>query len=431
MKNSNPIHIQTALSCAIDTIAQNLQDCVKNPEKDYSRTRKLSLKTVLCMIIGMGENKLSKELYEWFGYTPDTASVSAFVQQRNKILPNTLEKIFQEFIKLTLPNDLFKGYRLLAVDGSDLRLPTNTKDSFSSISNNEGEKSYNLVHINAMYDVTNIVYVDAIVQGKKGMNEHNAVVSMVDRSTIIEPSIVLMDRGYESFNTIAHFQEKSWNYLIRAKDSYGIISNLALPNTNEFDMEITLTLTRRQTKETLKLLKEHPERYRWIQPHTTFDYIKPKESQFYDLHFRAVRVLISEGVYETIYTNLDKEMFPPETIKALYHMRWGIETSFRDLKYPVGLMSLHSKKMDFMLQEVFAKLIMYNYASLIARKISVPDGKQVNFSVAVDISRQYFKNNLSASCVVELIKKHLSPIRPGRQFERYERRLASVSFQYR
>lgn len=87
--------------------------------------------------------------------------------------------------------------------------------------------------------------------------------------------------------------------------------------------------------------------------------------------------------------------------------------------------------MDFMLQEVFAKLILYNYASLIARKISVPDGKQVNFSVAVDICRQFFKNNLSASCVVELIKKHLSPIRPGRQFERYKRQLAPVSFQYR
>lgn len=55
----------------------------------------------------------------------------------------------------------------MAVDGSDLRLPTNTKDSFSSINNNEGEKSYNLVHRNAMYDVTNKVYVDAIVHGKK------------------------------------------------------------------------------------------------------------------------------------------------------------------------------------------------------------------------------------------------------------------------
>ena len=60
--------------------------------------------------------------------------------------------------------------------------------------------------------------------------------------------------------------------------------------------------------------------------------------------------------------------------------------------------------MDFMLQEVFAKLIMYNYASLIARKISVPDRKQVNFSATVDICRQYFKNKLSASCRMELIK---------------------------
>ena len=41
-------------------------------------------------------------------------------------------------------------------------------------------KSYNLVHRNAMYDVINKVYVDAIMQGKKGRNEHNAVVSMVD-----------------------------------------------------------------------------------------------------------------------------------------------------------------------------------------------------------------------------------------------------------
>ena len=47
-----------------------------------------------------------------------------------------------------------------------------------------------------------------------------------------------------------------------------------------------------------------------------------------------------------------------------------------------------------MLQEVFAKLIMYNYASLIAREESVPDGKQVNFSAAVDICRQYFKNHI-------------------------------------
>ena len=95
------------------------------------------------------------------------------------------------------------------------------------------------------------------------------------------------------------------NFVIRAKESYGIISNLPLPDTDEFDANITLSLTRRQTKETLALLAAYPERYRWIQPHTTFDYIKPKQSNMYDLHFRVVRFRISDGSYETVYTNLD------------------------------------------------------------------------------------------------------------------------------
>ena len=80
-----------------------------------------------------------------------------------------------------------------------------------------------------------------------------------------------------------------------------MISNLQLPNSEEFDVDTTLTLTRRQTKETLALLSAYPERYRWIQPHTTFDYIAPKAPNMYDLHFRVVRFRISDGCYETIY----------------------------------------------------------------------------------------------------------------------------------
>lgn len=56
-----------------------------------------------------------------------------------------------------------------------------------------------------------------------------------------------------------------------------------------------------------------------------------------------------------------KDAFPIQEIKHLYAMRWGIETSFRELKYSVTLLHLHSKKVDFIYQEVFAKLIMYNF----------------------------------------------------------------------
>ncbi|WP_242877719.1 IS4 family transposase [Desulfosporosinus sp. BG] len=264
------------------------------------------------------------------------------------------ELLFHEFTRLAVPENSLQDYRLLAVDGSDLRLPSNSNDGFSSIRNSEDSKNYNLVHLDAMYDLIGKVYVNASVQPKKGMNEHKALLSMVDQSEISGNVIAIMDRGYESFNNIAHFQEKSWYYIIRAKESYGIISRLSLPDCPEYDEEIMLTLTRRQTKETLSLLKAYPHRYRWIQPHTTFDFIKPKDSKFYDLHFRAVRFAIADGVYEAVYTNLNAEDFPPEKIKQFYNLSWGIETSFKELKYAVGLASLHSKKKDFILQEIFA-----------------------------------------------------------------------------
>lgn len=424
-------HIRAALYRSINKVADDPNACAKNPERDFSRKRKLPLRTMLLMLVGIGGGSLAKELYDWFGYSTSTASSSAFVQQRDKIRPEALEMIFKDFVSTTTPTATFQGYRLLAVDGSDLRLPSNPSDEFSLIRNSAGQKQYNLVHLNAMYDLVNKVYVDVAMQGKKGMNEHKALVSMVDRSDISGKVLVLMDRGYESFNNIAHFQEKHWNFIIRAKESYGIISGLRLPKCPEYDEEVILTLTRRQTKETLHLLNSQPERYRWIQPHTTFDYIGRKQSNMYDLHFRAVRFRLPDGNYETVYTNLDKELFPIEKIKELYNLRWGIETSFRELKYTVGLACLHSKKKDSMLQEVFSRLILYNYASLIARKVPTPEGKQVNFSVAMLVCKQFLKKKITSAEMLAILAKHLSPIRPGRKFKRYQNLISAVAFQYR
>lgn len=50
---------------------------------------------------------------------------------------------------------------------------------------------------------------------------------------------------------------------------------------------------------------------------------------------------------------------------AQYSMRWGIETSFRELKYAVGLTSFHAKKREYILQEIWARLILYNFCEVI------------------------------------------------------------------
>ena len=47
-------------------------------------------------------------------------------------------------------------------------------------------------------------------------------------------------------------------------------------------------------------------------------------------------------------------------MKEMYHRRWDIETSFRELKYALGGINFHSKKDDFIKMELFAHFIMFN-----------------------------------------------------------------------
>ena len=178
-RKSYPKRIRAALFLAIKRTAANLDTCVKVPGKDFSRTRKLPLQAMLLMLFGMGGGSPSKELYDWFGYTSNTVTASAFAQQRNKIRPKAIKMIFNEFVTSTMPTAVFQGYRLFAVDGSDLRLPSDPTNDFSLIRNAKEQKQYNLAHLNAMFDLMSKVYVDATMQGKKGMNEHSARVSMI------------------------------------------------------------------------------------------------------------------------------------------------------------------------------------------------------------------------------------------------------------
>ena len=86
-------------------------------------------------------------------------------------------------------------------------------------------------------------------------------------------------------------------------------------------------------------------------------------SPSFDFECRVVRFKISDDTYESIITNLDESEFNIQDIKELYHLRWEIETSYRELKYHLDLNTLHSKKRMFIEQEIYAKLVLYNFCS--------------------------------------------------------------------
>ena len=86
---------------------------------------------------------------------------------------------------------------------------------------------------------------------------------------------------------------------------------------------------------------------------------------------------ISDFTYKTLFIDFPKEDFPGQVLKELYKMRWSIEKLFKELKYNVGLASIHSKKQKLIFQEVFSKLIMYNFVPLISYHVKSLKNKEL------------------------------------------------------
>lgn len=432
--------IKQALNDAIQVITDYKWLYSVRPGKDNTRNRKFPFKKMVSSILAFRGGTLNREIMDFFGLDPRIGSSSAFIQQRAKILPEAFECLFHYFTSKVDESKLYRGLRLLAVDGSDLQIAANPNDPESYYPGVNGQKSYNLLHINAMYDLLQHTYMDAIIQKSRNSDESGALTDMVDRSDI-KQAILLADRNYESYNNLAHIQEKGWYFLIRIKDNTkGITSGLLLPDKDEYDVPFQIHLTRKQTNSVKQLLKDK-NHYKLVASTQRFDYLpqtsrKHDPAVFYDLSFRIVRFPLSDTMCETIITNLDAEKYPLSEIKRLYAMRWGIETSFRNLKHTLGLLHLHAKKVEFILQEIFAKLTMYNFCELITQSVVIQQEQKkyaykVNFSDAVHICFEFFLKNVPPPVVEAKLMKYISPIRPGRKDTRKQTQKPAVSFTYR
>lgn len=421
-----PKYLKKLLLSEMKSVASRSDEFCINPNNQFIRRRKLPFITVIKTIIGMESKSLTNEIIDAFDAKPSLPSASAFVQQRCKIKPEAFKEIFDGFTSKLLAHNS-SDLRILAVDGSDVQIATNPDDLSSYHPGSNGQKPYNLLHLNALYDLNQHIYTDAIIQGRNDFNEHSALQEMVDRSKI-KRALVIADRGYESYNNMAHIQEKGWFFLIRIRDGkQSIKSGFVLPKTDEFDEKISLKITRRQNKETKELFKDK-NHYKFLPSTSVFDYLKPKSqrhepTKFYELGFRIVRFKVTEDLYETVLTNLDKEEYPAKKLKALYASRWGIETSFRDLKYTIGMLNFHSKKVMCIHQEIYSHLIIYNFAEMITSHVVIKKRQRkytykANFSIAAHMCRLFYQGKTTSPNLETIIARNIIPIRPERHRER-------------
>lgn len=210
-----------------------------------------------------------------------------------------------------------------------------------------------------------------------------------------------------------------------------------IPNDENFDIQINRILTRSQSKKK-HLHPELEDQYRFICKAVTFDYIESDSEKEYPILLRILRFKISDDGYENIITNLPADEFSAEEIKKLYGLRWNLETSFRELKHTIGAVNFHSKKREYIEMEVWARLILYNFCSIITRHVVI--GKknrkhiyQVNYTVAYNACHYFLRlhNGEEPPNIESLIEQNILPIRPERKYARQHRFRVPVSFTYR
>ncbi|MGM9890257.1 MAG: IS4 family transposase [Floccifex porci] len=410
--------------------------------KDYTRNRKLSMSSVLKSLFSFGCSSLHDEYNRLHVHHKIDTSLCAFVRARDKISLRGIKLILQKLNKKMSYDKTFKGYRLLAIDGSKVSIYPNKKDDEIEKRKSKGDgKPSSLIHVSALFDVLNKVFIDCRVNKESEADELRDATQFI-KDNINDKNIFVCDRGYGGYNLFYNIMKTDQHFVIRIKDinsSTSIshrIKKIIKDLNEEFDETVTLTFSRKaSTSPDVVVLSDKRREY---------DFFNDSKQGDIKMTLRFVRFRLEdakeEDSYECLVTNLSEEEMSVSDLKEIYRLRWGIETGFMHLKYAIGLNRFHAKKLSEITKEVWMRLINYNLDSLIIMQIAESkrnrESKKKKYSYTICFSQAaYIIRDAYKTKVEDDLEKNIAamviPVKPDRHFDRNVRPHSYQTFCYR
>ncbi|VTP95809.1 Uncharacterised protein [Sphingobacterium daejeonense] len=303
----------------------------------------------------MCKRTLSVELEGFFGELGKkiSCSVSAFSQQRSKLSPLFFlvwNRVLCESFLRHAPGDTrrWMGYRLIAVDGSNLAL-VNTP---SLQANFGGQSNQNSSFVQAKtfyhYDVLNDLVTHACIAPYR-TSELTLASHWIEELPV--DSIAIYDRYYSTFKMFAlhSWQESERKFVIRAKDSLEFVKRFL--KTGKVSQVIELA----PTQASISGLRQS-------------GFATDSSTR---IRIRLVRVEL-QSTTEVIATNLwQEEGFENDMFGDLYFRRWGVETNISKLKNTMQMESFSGLTVESVEQDFYATVMMSNLHSILIRDAQV------------------------------------------------------------
>ncbi|MEI6100699.1 MAG: IS4 family transposase [Eubacteriales bacterium] len=397
-------------------------------DSDFIRTRKLPFNKVAILIAKLCKKTLSVELESFFNdIQSDSCSVSAFSQQRSKLNP-----LFFDYWNQVLTSSFYyygsqsvkrwNSFRIIAADGSNISL-INNKALSEFFGGQRNQYSY-FVQAKTFYhyDVLNeLIVLSNIKPYKYGEMKmaHEAI------KHLEEDMLTIYDRNFGNYKMIAlHlWQERERKFVIRGNERYNWIKQFILSG------ETSSLVTIYPTIQMVKNMRES-------------GFIVTDKTK---LVVRLVRVELEKSV-EVLITNLwEEEGYKSSEFKALYNMRWGVETNISIQKNILQLESFSGLTVTSVMQDFYATILITNLHSVI-----IKDAEQTIQERAKESKRKYpvkvNKNKSFGKLKLQLVKlfttqdpesilqllhtyfiKEVVPIRKGRSFPRVRKNVSTKS----
>ena len=169
---------------------ENRELFVKNPNVDFTSSRKVTFFDMMWFLIFIGANSMSEEIRRAFNYKNFSfISEAAIFKSRSKIKISAFKYLLKKFNDSIENLKTYRGYRVVAVDGSDFSSPYDAKSEFATVTNQYG--GANRMHVSFIFDILNKIYLDCAVEPKNKADERKSAIKML--SSFKEKILAIMD----------------------------------------------------------------------------------------------------------------------------------------------------------------------------------------------------------------------------------------------
>lgn len=325
--------------------------CHRTSTQAFIRNRSLPFHVVFLFLINLIKDSLQTELDNFFKtwlhleFPLRKVTKSAFSQARKKLHHQAfieLDKDQVSYFYQSCDYNKWHGYRLIAIDGSTARLPNSDKivEEFGIADTSETGTPVILARLSQCYDMLNHITVDAKLSNYH-TGEHELAEEHIDY--LKKGDLALFDRNYASFWLFSLLINKKVCFCARLKiGSWKVARQLVGSGKREIISEIY------PSKASKKKCKE-------------------LEVPCKPLKLRFIAIELDSGETEVLITDLmDSYKYPTEVFKELYHLRWFVEESYKQMKSRTEIENFSGKSPLAVRQDFFAKLFTANLTAILA-----------------------------------------------------------------